>query len=505
MRTLIWIFILAPVVTWAQLTRPQVDYINEQILFLNESVHGLLVAHRIYEGYNQSINKYVDLPSFQINRYSNKDLPKNIFEDPEKWFYDRSPKSIYRELLVDKRRTKLPFNNWPLIAQTNTRTEFVNNNREKIDEIISQENIHQVANVQTIYQELEHAIEHYDKVSAYIAEFEKDLFQYYMTIELPADQKQVYTALIELHYDIKKIIRQIRVDNQSGVLVTLSKIEKETNWVTACINKLSNNTQRQKLIIVRDLISQLKNDIKEYLNGASLPEEYAVFGKGYYYHNVKLLTQINRYGNGYVAKLNGFIREAKWPALHLVEEPHFLKIVYPKRIDVETLMNKDVDPQLDIKNLVTPPLPNLGQIVVEKSVEKEALDTPPDTISTLSEPIAEKAPPKITSIHSITVDSSSFILELYDHKRKDGDRVSINVNGEWLFSNISLEKKPQKLKLSVHSGGQNFIMIRAENIGWMPPNTIGVKYISKSGRVENVFLQADLGENEILQINYQQG
>jgi len=311
---------MLPVISWGQLSRPHVDFVNEQILFINESIHGLLVAHRIYEGYNQTINKYVDLPSFEINNYSNKDLPDNIFDDPEKWFYDRSPKSIYRALLVDKRRKEQTINNWPLIAQINTRTEFVNGDRSKIDRVINRDDISQIANVQTVYQELERAIEHYDKVREDVATFEKNLFQSYMSVDISEDKKQVYTALVELHMDVKLIVRQIRKDNQSGVIQSLSKIEKEINWLTACINKLKDSGQIAKLKNIRDLIGNLKNDVKSYVNTSKLPDEYAVFGKGYYYHNVKLLTQINRYGNGYVSAINDFFKKSRWPVIHLIED-----------------------------------------------------------------------------------------------------------------------------------------------------------------------------------------
>jgi len=69
----------------------QLDALNNYVHFTNESVHGLLIVHRLLENFNQKINKYVDLESNQFNFYSNKDLPQNIFLDEEQWFYDVSP------------------------------------------------------------------------------------------------------------------------------------------------------------------------------------------------------------------------------------------------------------------------------------------------------------------------------------------------------------------------------------------------------------------------------
>ena len=69
--------------------------VNNYIHFANESTHGMLIAHRILEGFNQEVNAFVDLQSNQFNFYSNKDLPKDLFNDPEQWFYNISPNKLY--------------------------------------------------------------------------------------------------------------------------------------------------------------------------------------------------------------------------------------------------------------------------------------------------------------------------------------------------------------------------------------------------------------------------
>lgn len=500
-----WIWLLLPTISWGQLSSEQVEYVNEQVLYLNESIHGLLVAHRIYEGYNQSINKYIDLPSYEINNYSNEDLPDNIFEDPEKWFYERSPRSIYQKLLMDKRRTSLPINSWTFIANTNNTITFVNQERGEIEAVLQSEELSQVASVQTVYAELEKMIEYYDRVKDNVKGVEREMLSSYLSVSLTEQKKQVYTAFIEVHYDIKKAIRQIRKDNQSGVINTVNKVEKELSWLSLCINKITDTGQRAELLRIRDIIGQITEDLRNYIDNPQVPKEYSSFGKGYYYHNVKILTQINRYGNGYVSTLNSFFSKYKWQVIHLIEEPHFLKILYPEKIDIDILKSDSLAPKLDIKEL-TKPKPEITsyQFAELDSSETDGLT---DVMKATPEPSEEKmaVPPSIINVQTITVDTVSFELELYDHRRKDGDRVSINVNGDWLFENISLENKPQRVKLTINPNEPNYIMIKAENVGWMPPNTIGVKYRSKSGRVKNVFLKQDLKENEALQINYKGG
>ena len=41
----------------------QVKALNNYVQFTNESIHGLLIVHRLLENFNQEVNKYVDLQS----------------------------------------------------------------------------------------------------------------------------------------------------------------------------------------------------------------------------------------------------------------------------------------------------------------------------------------------------------------------------------------------------------------------------------------------------------
>ena len=486
---------LLPLILGGQVDGGTRNYLNAQILFINESVHGLLIAHRVYENYNQSINQYVDLPSYEINKFGNKDLPNDIFEDPEHWFYEQSPQEIYKALLLDDRRDTDGLDTWPLIANIRNTADFVNLKRQSLDVVIKKDNINEMSNIQQVYQGLEEAIDQYDRVRNSVKAFESKLQPLYLGMALPEPEKAIYTALVEIHFDIKKCLRNIRKDNQSGVLQSISNIDKEVNWLSVCINKVKDTGQKVGLMRVRDIVGDLARDIKAYLNGGKVPQEYGAFGKGYYYHNVKLLTQVNRYGNGYVSEANTFFEQNKWPVIHLLEEPHYLKIIYPQKVPKEILLDKNIEPTLDVKTLDPQDLPTIPALVVEREVSAEKK----------VEPVPKEAPMILVATHTIIVDSVIFELDLLDHKRKDGDRVSINVNGEWIFKNISLEKKTQKIKLTIKPGADNAIMIRADNEGWMPPNTVGVKYVGKSGTVNNQFIKTDLRQNEVLRIEYKRG
>ena len=104
----------------------------------------------------------------------------------------------------------------------------------------------------------------------------------------------------------------------------------------------------------------------------------------------------------------------------------------------------------------------------------------------------------------IVIDSLSFDLELYDHLIKDGDRVSININGVWKFRNISLEKTPQIITINIVPGQKNFILIHADNTGYRPPNTVAIAYMNKGERKE-INLESDLENSQVVEILYEEG
>jgi len=165
-----------------------------------------------------------------------------------------------------------------------------------------------------------------------------------------------------------------------------------------------------------------------------------------------------------------------------------VKVIYPVKIPVESL-SKNKRPKKIID-----PQPSRDEVQ-----PTEPSDTQED--SDLNLEVKAPKPLIIKSSYTIEVDSNVFDLELFDHRIKDGDMVSINVNGEWLFNNISLEKESRILRLTIEPGGDNFVLIQAQNIGWRPPNTIGVRYFG-NGRAENFFLVTDLYSSEVIEIKY---
>ena len=468
-----------------------IEEFNREVRFINESIHGALVLHRIYESFNQNINKYVDLPSYELNNYGNKDLPLNVYDDPEQWFYDESPNKLYQEIRKYTHNKGSP----PIVQNIHNVSQKLNGDRFRIDELSNSSDINELSVIKELYDGLEGVVGYFDNLRASVELYDRLLEKLRYDNALSESQKVVYTAVAEIHFDIKKIIRNLGRDNQSAVIRSLSKIEKEKNWLNVSINDLDSQAEAKSL---RSLVGNINNIVAElsnYVNNPSVPEEYALFGKGYYYQNVVLLTLMNRYGNGYVTEFNQFLTEFKWPVLHLTEEPHYLKIIYPETTPKE-LLDNPLEEITTLEQLRSQPL---------DPVKAKPIDTfYAEGKEKAQEPQIEKEiPVNITHTHVIYVDSQFFDIQLYDHLIKDGDMVSINVNGEWVYNDISLEKEAKTIQLEVSPNKRNYIMVQAVNEGWRPPNTVGVRYVS-NGKVENIIIANDLNSTELIEIKYRQ-
>jgi len=473
------------------LTQDQIDYLNKEIRFINESIHRMVIIFQIYENYNSQITDHVDLPSHPGLLNTSSHLPKDLFSATEFSLTKNAPSNLYREMVGYEGRRDLPLNSWSLITQAKAINDRLTADRSEIDHIVENEDLHQFGNVQRVFNEIEEVREVYDRLRNVVKTYEKIYTDVYFDLSLAEDKANAYKALVELHFDIKKLVRQLRRDDRSEVINTVSKLEKELKWLSACISRLSNPEEQNELRSAVVSIELLIVEIKNYVNGVEPPNEYRSFGKGYYYHNYQLLPKINQYGSGYVWKLQEFFKKYKWPVLDFLEEPHYLKVVYPERIPLEIMKGDKIAADQDIREMGPSGLPALEDIVVSK------VESPP------SPPKESKKTPPLNIVHSesIKVDSLVFNLELYDHYMKDGDRVSINVNGEWIHQRISLEGEHRILDLSVNPGQTNRILIQAVNQGWRPPLTIGIKYLSKD-ESRNVYIKKDLKLNEVIEIKY---
>jgi hypothetical protein len=76
-----------------------------------------------------------------------------------------------------------------------------------------------------------------------------------------------------------------------------------------------------------------------------------------------------------------------------------------------------------------------------------------------------------TVLQTVNVENEKVFIELYDNGDIDGDSVSLFYNGNVLLAHQRLTTKPIKLELPVNNDEVNELVMYADNLGTIPPNT----------------------------------
>jgi len=435
--------------------------LNNYVDFTNESTHGLLIVHRLLENYNQEINKYVDLPGYKINNISNKDLPRNIFKDEDHWFYQTTPYEWYDKIKSDEAKIGLKNHNtlFPIAKNIFRTINQINNIRFEIVDLISTTDLTKSDKLNVIYSELDQAVDLFDLYYAYLLNLEHELNIIYPDILSTKKEKLLFSV-----YDKSiDLLKALRVKNRAKIKMENGLLNIKLNKYT----KLKAKPQNQKC---KRLNSKIISSIREIMPLAqeielnpNVDKEYRLYGKHYFYYNVKIIDKYNRYGNGFVLYFNNLIKCSGINALKRFELPHYFKVIKPKK-KIETV---------------------------------KWINSTTKSIKSIPKAL-EGRETKYNTIHTIEADNYDIELELFDYKIQDGDIVSINFNGDWIFKNLSLETKPKKLSLKLNKSGKNYMILHAENVGRRPPNTIGISYRYK-GEKKIIVLESNLQTSDLVQ------
>lgn len=145
----------------------------------------------------------------------------------------------------------------------------------------------------------------------------------------------------------------------------------------------------------------------------------------------------------------------------------------PKTSPINTVKNKN--PALDnkIKKPILTEKPIAKNLVIAK-IEEQRIETPSNT---------KILPPSIKIIpigfekrsnevlRTVTVENATVKIELYDNGEVDGDSISLFYNGNVLLAHKRLSETPILLEIPVSSEEINELVMYADNLGTLPPNT----------------------------------
>ncbi len=106
---------------------------------------------------------------------------------------------------------------------------------------------------------------------------------------------------------------------------------------------------------------------------------------------------------------------------------------------------------------------------------------------------------KVSLRDSVQVNTKSISISIWDDGQIDNDIISVKINDDWIVQ--YLEAKKDKITFKYYLNQPiNYLVLRADNIGNIPPNTTAVK-IDDGTNSKIVVLNSDLGFSEAIKIS----
>ena len=111
--------------------------------------------------------------------------------------------------------------------------------------------------------------------------------------------------------------------------------------------------------------------------------------------------------------------------------------------------------------------------VTSKTEERKIEATPKFKILPLPEKILPLGFEKRSNsvLRTVTVENATVKIELYDNGEVDGDSISLFYNGNVLLAHKRLSETPILLEIPVSLNDVNELVMYADNLGTLPPNT----------------------------------
>lgn len=105
---------------------------------------------------------------------------------------------------------------------------------------------------------------------------------------------------------------------------------------------------------------------------------------------------------------------------------------------------------------------------------------------------------KITGDKEHSVSNEKIRLQIWDNNKEDGDIISLKLNDNWILTNFSLKKEKYTIDVELR-GNENQLVLFAENLGSIPPNTAAIS-IDDGKEEKTIILNSDLNKSERIKL-----
>lgn len=160
----------------------------------------------------------------------------------------------------------------------------------------------------------------------------------------------------------------------------------------------------------------------------------------------------------------------------------------PPVMKKDTVVVRPVEPPID--TIITPPVavPPTPNPLTIPARDTTIITVPPDLNS------REKIELKVIEVNSLVLEAT-----LFDNGVFDGDTVSLFLNKQVLLSKQEVNTRGTKFKIPIDSAADNELLMYAENLGTIPPNT-GLLIIYDGATRHEINLLSTLKTNGVITI-----
>jgi hypothetical protein len=102
-------------------------------------------------------------------------------------------------------------------------------------------------------------------------------------------------------------------------------------------------------------------------------------------------------------------------------------------------------------------------------------------------------------IRTLTVNTDTVVLRVYDNGVVDGDIVSVVYNDNVVIDKLSLTTRAVEVKIPVNTSQINTLVFHAHNLGEFPPNTAKLEIIY-GNKKEELTVSSDLTVSSTIDI-----
>ena len=409
----------------------ELEALNAYINFLNESVHGMVIAHILLVNNNKDLNRYIDLDATKTVNLSTSDLPSNIFDKPDdnSDFYEVSPIEL-SEICYQKSQVL----NANLARNLNSQTKSIvailnrlNSLRFDLESFILKNDLEKKESIYGVYDYLEEAVSLFDNYSKAHNKLAADINAAYKD-----NNNDVYRALQLIHSTTKEILRHLRKEQEDQIPGKETRLKSSLTVYKAALSNTQINSPYTESI--REKVNKVLDMLHLYQNPDIAPYEDELYGKHYYYHNQILIKYFNWSGPGFVRDMNSLLETLDIPYIKLDEEPLIFKLVYPVKVEKAK----------------------------ELEIKKAKLEVP-----------LKKAEPEFRKQDPAT---HFYDIEIYDPKMNDRDSINIFFNDQLVLDSYMLTRSKKIFSVELDPSKANILKIEALNYGIIPYNTLAIRY-----------------------------